>query len=358
MESGSKGFYYLVICPSLEFGKIDLERCCPQTYLISTLINSRIGISGSNLVHSSAMYYLVYSLFYLLSLLPMRLLYIISDGIYVVVYYLIGYRKEIVMNNLETAFPEKSNAERVKIAKAFYHNLLDSFIETIKLVSASSRFLEKRVTANWEVLEPLFKSGKSCQLHLGHTFNWEWGHHVLSRHTKYQVLVVYQPISNPALEKIMYNLRVRHGNKFIAATNMSKSMETFKDTQYLLGLVADQSPSNLSNAYWMNFFGKPTGFVSGPEKGARAGNLPVLFTHIIKPKRGHYRAFLEVACEDPGTLKEGELTLRYARYMEKVIRLNPEMWLWSHRRWKRTWDSAYEKNWVGGNLPDGEQTAV
>src|SRR3981189_3769931 len=106
------------------------------------------------------MYYIISGLFYMLSLLPMRILYILSDGIYLVVYYVIGYRKKVVMKNLEMAFPEKSNAERIKIAKAFYHNLLDSFIETIKLVSASPRFLEKRITANWEVLDPLFKAGK------------------------------------------------------------------------------------------------------------------------------------------------------------------------------------------------------
>src|SRR5438045_5175947 len=146
------------------------------------------------------MYYIVFGFFYVLSLLPMRILYIISDGIYLIVYYVIGYRKKVVMKNLELAFPEKSNVERVKIAKAFYHNLLDSFIETIKLVSASRRFLEKRVSANWEVLDPLFRSGKSCQLHLGHTFNWEWGHNVLNSFTKYQVLVVYMPISNVVLE--------------------------------------------------------------------------------------------------------------------------------------------------------------
>jgi Kdo2-lipid IVA lauroyltransferase/acyltransferase len=304
------------------------------------------------------MYYLVYGLFYLISLLPMRILYVMSDLIYLVVYYMIRYRVKVVMRNLEIAFPEKSNAERVKIAKAFYHNLIDSFIETIKLVSASSRFLEKRVTANWEVLDPLFKAGKSCQLHLGHTFNWEWGHHVLSSHTKFQVYVVYMPLSNAVLEKIMYNLRVRHGSKFIAAGNMGKFKETIKDTQYLLGLVADQSPGSLDNAYWMNFLGRPTGFVSGPEKGARAGNLPVLFAYILKPKRGYYHAFLEVICEDPLALKEGELTLRYAHYMEKVIKENPEMWLWSHRRWKHSWNQAYTKNWVGENLPVNTQPKV
>ncbi|HEY5774137.1 MAG TPA: lysophospholipid acyltransferase family protein [Chitinophagaceae bacterium] len=304
------------------------------------------------------MYYIVYGLFYMLSLLPMRILFIISDGIYLVVYYIIGYRRKIVMSNLELAFPEKSNEERVKIAKSFYHNLLDSIVETIKLVSASRRFLEKRVTANWEILEPLYNSGKSCQLHLGHTFNWEWGHHVLGGHTKYQVLVVYMPMSNAAFEKLTYNLRARHGNRFIAAGDMSKSKETFKDTRYIMGLVADQSPGNLNNAYWMNFFGRPTGFVSGPEKGARAGNLPVLFTHMVKPKRGHYHAVLEVACEDPSALKEGELTLLYARYMEKIIRANPEMWLWSHRRWKHSWNPAYTKNWIGENLPGSEQPSA
>ncbi len=304
------------------------------------------------------MYYAVYFLFYLWSLLPMRILYIISDGIYLVVYYLLGYRKEVVMNNLKIAFPEKSNTERVKIAKAFYHNLLDSFIETIKLVSASRQFLEKRVTANWEVLDPLFQSGRSGHLHLGHTFNWEWGHHVLGSNTNYQVLVVYMPIRNAVLEKLTYGLRVRHGNKFIAAGGMSKFKETFKDTQYLLGLVADQSPGNLNNAYWLNFFGKPTAFVAGPEKVARTGNLPVVFANIVKPKRGYYHAFLEVACEDPSAMKEGELTLQYARYMEKVIRANPEMWLWSHRRWKHTWNPAYTENWIGDGLPVSEQQAV
>jgi KDO2-lipid IV(A) lauroyltransferase len=299
------------------------------------------------------MYYLLYGIFYLVSLLPMCILYIISDALYLAVYYGIGYRKKIVMNNLATAFPEKTNEELVKIAKQFYHNLLDSFIETIKLVSASRHFLKKRVTANWEILEHFFKSGKSCQLHLGHTFNWEWGHHVLGSYTNYQVLVVYIPLSNTVFEKLMYNLRVRYGNKFIAAGNMSKFMELFKDTQYLLGLVADQSPGNLNNAYWMNFLGRPTAFVSGPEKGARAANLPVLFASIVKPKRGHYHAILEVACEDPIAMNEGKLTLQYARYMEKVIRANPEMWLWSHRRWKHGFKPEYVKNWVGENLPGG-----
>jgi Kdo2-lipid IVA lauroyltransferase/acyltransferase len=297
------------------------------------------------------MYYIIYGFFYLISLLPMRLLYIISDFIYLIVYHLLGYRKNVVMDNLGKAFPEKTNEERIKIAKQFYHNLIDSFIETIKLFSASINFLKKRVTANWEVLEPMYKTGKSCQMHLGHTFNWEVGQHVLSEYTKYQILVVYMTLSNKIFEKLMYKLRTRNGNIFISASNMRTEMPTFANTQYLLGLVADQSPGSMHNAYWTNFLGRPTPFVSGPERGARAGGLPVFFTSIIKPKRGYYKASIELACEDASVLKEGELTIAYARYMENAIRKNPEMWLWSHRRWKHSWKPEHEKNWIGDDAP-------
>ncbi len=301
------------------------------------------------------MYYIFYIPLYLLSLLPMWVLYIFSDGVYLLLYHVTGYRKKTVLDNLRLAFPLKTEAERIVIAKQFYRNLIDSFIETLKSLSASRKFLGKRVLANWEVLEPVQKSGRNCQLHLGHTFNWEWGHQVLSGFTRYQVLVVYMPITNPVFEKLMYRLRIKYGNRFIAAGNMGKYMASIGQTQYLLGLVADQSPGNLANAYWMNFFGHPTPFVSGPEKGARAGNLPVFFTSITKPRRGHYLAHIELACENPSSLPEGELTRRYAAYMEQVITKNPEMWLWSHRRWKHAWNPQYSNNWIGQQGPPSVQ---
>lgn len=274
----------------------------------------------------------------------MRLLYVLSDLVYVLMYHVFGYRKRVVFANLQLVFPEITSGEREKIAKQFYHNLIDSFTETIKLFSASQKFLQKRVTANWDVLQPLYDSGKSCQMHLGHTFNWEWGHHVLAAHTAFPVLVVYMPITSPVVEKLMYRLRTRHGNTFISATNMSKSMAEFKDSQYLLGLVADQSPGGLTTAFWTEFLGIQTAFVSGPEKAAKAGNLPVVFARITKPKRGYYLAHLEIASENPSALKDGELTLMYARFMENAIRENPEMWLWSHRRWKHKYDEKYAHN--------------
>jgi KDO2-lipid IV(A) lauroyltransferase len=281
-----------------------------------------------------AMYYLVYGFLYLLSLLPMRVLYFLSDGIYLLVYHVIGYRRKVVMGNLQIAFPEKTEKQKIQIAKKFYHNFIDSFIEVIKMVSARDSFFMKRYTVETEALNQLYATGKSCQLHLGHTFNWECGQIVLTKLTPYRLLVVYQPISNPVFEKIFYQLRTHSGNVFLPANNMRNSILPFLESQYLLGLVADQNPSNPDTAYWRDFFGRPTPFVSGPEKGARAGNLPVVFAYMEKPKRGKYRAVIEVATDNAALLPEGELTTRYVKYLEEVIRKNPDMWLWSHRRWK------------------------
>ena len=279
-------------------------------------------------------YRLWYGVLLLLSLLPMKVLYFLSDGIYLLIYHVIGYRKKVVMDNLQIAFPEKTEKEKIKIAKKFYHNFIDSFIEVIKLVSAGEAFLNKRFTADTKVLNQLYTSGKSSQLHLGHTFNWEWGQLVLSSLTPYKLLVVYMPISNHSFEKLFYRLRTRSGNVFLPANNMRNAMSPYLETQYLLGLVADQNPSNPDTAYWREFFGRPTPFVSGPEKGARAGQLPVFFAYMVKPKRGVYHAVLELATKNAAELPEGELTTRYVKYLEEVIRKNPDMWLWSHRRWK------------------------
>jgi KDO2-lipid IV(A) lauroyltransferase len=292
------------------------------------------------------MYYLFYGFLYLVSLLPMRILYFISDAIYGLIYYILGYRKKVVMSNLAIAFPDKTEAERKKIAKKFYHNFIDSFIEVIKLVSANDAFLQKRFTADVRELNELYATGQSCQIHLGHTFNWEWGQLVLARLTKYKIMVVYMPITSAILEKLFYKLRTRSGNVFLPATNMKEAISPYLQTKYALGLVADQNPGNVKAAYWLHFFGKPTPFVSGPEKGARACGMPVVFACIEKRRRGYYHATMKLATMDSSLLPEGELTLRYARYLEEVIYRNPDMWLWSHRRWKHVWKPEYAPMWI------------
>ncbi|HXB91137.1 MAG TPA: hypothetical protein VNU72_02565 [Puia sp.] len=299
------------------------------------------------------MYYLLHGFLYLVSLLPMRALYFLSDVFYAIIYYVLGYRKKVVMDNLQKAFPEKSHAEHIRIAKKFYHNFIDSFIEVVKLISASDAFLQRRFTVDLGELNEIYKTGKSCQLHLGHTFNWEWGQLVLSRLTKYKILVVYMPIGNKVFERLFYWLRTRSGNDFLPASIMREAMASYRDKQYLLGLVADQSPGSMHSAYWVTFLGRLTPFASGPEKGARSSGLPVFFASIEKPRRGYYHARVRMACPDAGILEEGELTRRYVHYLEGVIRSQPDMWLWSHRRWKHGWKEEYAPMLLDQGTPRG-----
>ena len=212
------------------------------------------------------MYYLVYLLFYLLSLIPWRICYIIADGLYGLVYYIIGYRKNIVLQNLAIAFPEKTPAERVRIAKDFYHNFIDTLIETIKMISISNKELEKRYSCNIEVLNDLYESGLNVQIVCGHFFNWEFVNLGLAKMSRFPFVGVYQPLSNKIFNKIIYNMRAKNGTILIPASDFKTNFHTYVKDRYALGLAADQNPPNPSKAHWVNFFNRLTPFVVGPEK--------------------------------------------------------------------------------------------
>jgi KDO2-lipid IV(A) lauroyltransferase len=287
------------------------------------------------------MYYLVYGFLYLVSLLPIRVLYIISDFAYLLVYYLLGYRKEVVMQNLSIAFPSKTEKEKISIAKGFYKNFCDTFIETIKFISADEKFFKKRFEADYTIIHELFKKGRSIQMHLGHNFNWELANLAVPHFLPYKIVAVYLPLNNALFERLFRHIRSRFGSNLVAATRMKNGMLPHRNTQYLIGLVADQSPPGPEKAYWINFFGRPTAFLKGPESAARKNNYAVAFCHFTKVKRGYYKGFGVPATETPQQLPEGELTIMYAKYLEQVMTANPEMWLWSHRRWKHEWKPEY-----------------
>jgi Kdo2-lipid IVA lauroyltransferase/acyltransferase len=289
------------------------------------------------------MYYLVYGLLYLFSLLPLRILYLFSDFAYFIIYYIAGYRKKIVFNNLLIAFPDKSGEEREKIAKEFYKNFADGFIETIKLLSSGEDFIRKHYTGDMKLFYELHSQGKKCQTHLGHNFNWELANVAMAFYTPYTLLTVYMPINNKIMDRLFKKIRGKTGAVLLPATEMRTAMLPWRDKQYLLALVADQNPGIPSKAYWLNFFGRPTPFVTGPEKGARANDSAVVFIHFTKKKRGYYEAHAQLATLEPSALAETQLTKNYIQYLEKVITANPEMWLWSHRRWKHEWKPEYGK---------------
>src|SRR5690349_6602606 len=149
------------------------------------------------------MYYLIYIPLYLLSLLPFRVLYFLSDLVYGFIYYILKYRREVTMDNLRIAFPEKTEEERTKIAKQFYHNFVDNFIETLKFLSISTKEFEKRLVFETADLEKAYPSGKAIQCFGMHNFSWEFANWGMSRYGKYPVLVVYMPVRNKHLDKII-----------------------------------------------------------------------------------------------------------------------------------------------------------
>ena len=287
------------------------------------------------------MYYIVFGILYLISLLPLRLLYLISDFAYFIIYYVAGYRKDVVMKNLTIAFPNKTEVEKTRIAKKFYRNFTDTFIETIKFISANPAFFRRHFGADYSIVDEVYKLGRPVQVHVGHNFNWELVNLGAVRMLPQPVLGVYLPLNNKIFDRLFRYLRSRFGTILIAATRMRQEMLPWRGKQYVLGLIADQSPPGPDKAYWVKFFGKTTAFLKAPEDAARRNNLPVLFGHFTKVKRGHYRGHMELCTTEPSSFAPGQITNLYAQYLERVMSEQPEMWLWSHRRWKLDWKEEY-----------------
>ncbi len=284
---------------------------------------------------------LLYGLLYLVSLLPLWALYGLSDFVTFVVYRIIGYRREVVLSNLVIAFPEKTDAERSRIAKAFYSNFTDSMLESIKLISAGDKLIDKMFVADPKVFETFAATEKNIQIHALHNFNWEIVNQGVSREIKLPFLGVYQPIINPFFEQLFKKIRSRFGTVLIPANDFKNNFLPHQDKHYVIALVADQNPGLPSKAWWVNFFGKPAPFVMGPEKAARARDTVVVFGNFYKLRRGVYTFAVEKITDDPASLQPGELTLRYIKYVEDRIRERPDNYLWSHRRWKHPYKPEY-----------------
>jgi KDO2-lipid IV(A) lauroyltransferase len=289
------------------------------------------------------MYYLLLAFCYSLSILPLWLLYIISDGLCFLVYNVIGYRRKVVLDNLRQAFPEKTDAELRILSKKYYRNLTDMMVETIKLLTMSKRSLQKRFICDLSVLHKLYNEGRSCQLHLGHNFNWEWANLFCMQGVQFPFLVVFMPISNKSVNRMFRHFREKFGTKLIPANDMRNGMAPWMGKQYLLALVADQNPGNPRRCYWYPFLNRMTAFYKGPEMSARRHNIPVVFADIRKLKRGYYKAQLTLAFENPIQEPEGTITEAFVKYLEKNIREQPEVWVWSHRRWKHDYKPEYDE---------------
>jgi KDO2-lipid IV(A) lauroyltransferase len=261
--------------------------------------------------------------------------------------YVVRYRKQVIENNLMIAFPNKSAQERKKIATKFYQNFTDSFIETIKLISISTSEFEKRFTSNVEVLNKLYETGQPVQIMAGHFFNWEFANWGVAKYGKYPFIAVYMPLSNPYINNIVLKMRERFGSIMIPATQFKTQFHKYATQgNYAMALAADQNPGNPMSAFWVNFLGRRTPFVKGPEKGAKLNNTAQVFAYFHSTKRGYYHLQYEVMTTSPNYFKDGQLTALYVKILEEKIKQNPANYLWSHKRWKYEFDSQKHANLV------------
>lgn len=270
----------------------------------------------------------------------------LSDLISFFLFRVFGYRRKVIDGNLAIAFPEKTIRERKAIARKFHRNFTDSFIETIKCLSVSKGFYDKHCFTDLSLFDELAAENTSFQMHACHQFNWEWISIHWSMHMKQPLLVVYMPISSKPLDKLFYKIRTKYGSVFLPATDIKNAFVVWRKKTHCLALVADQKPGSPDASYWLNFFNRPAPFVTGPEKNATLKKCPVVFGRSFKTGRGKYNTSLTLACKDASLLKPGELTVMYRNFIEEAIKAQPEMYLWSHKRFKFEWKKEYRDLWV------------
>ncbi|SHN17290.1 KDO2-lipid IV(A) lauroyltransferase [Cyclobacterium lianum] len=274
----------------------------------------------------------------LISKLPLWVLYLFSDLLYLLAFYLIGYRKKVVQDNLLHSFPEKSPKERKQIEKQFYRNFTDSLAETIKLLSMSEEELDRRfVTKNSELIFDLVNNGEIVIGMCGHFFNWE-GHLVaISSKVQDKCETIYTSISNAFFEKLMYGIRSRLGAKITEKKSFQRTFLKNRLVPRLIVLAADQRPNQMDIRYQTSFMNRPTVFFEGGEKLAKKFGLTVIYAQTSKLKRGHYLFEYHILSSPPyDNQPPHSITERFIELVEKNIKEQPALYLWTHNRWKNS----------------------
>jgi Kdo2-lipid IVA lauroyltransferase/acyltransferase len=283
------------------------------------------------------LYYIIFLSFgKLLAYLPLRALYVISDMLYPFVYYIVKYRKKVVFENLQNAFPEKNNKEIEIIAKKFYRHFCDLLVETVKLLHISKNEISRRVKyRDPETFMDEYKQNKHILVVLGHYNNWEWGI-ALGMQRPYKFASIYKPLTNKYFDELMNKIRAQFGGTLIPMSKIAREMvRSIQGGELtIFNFIADQAPVRSEIQYWTKFLNQDTPVYLGIEKLAQKTNQPVYFGKFIKVKRGYYEAVAQKLCDNCSQLQPHELTEKHIRALEETIREAPEYWLWSHRRWK------------------------
>ena len=287
-------------------------------------------------------YRLLYGLTYAISLLPFWLLYLISDGLFLLIYYIIRYRRKVVWKNLSSSFPEKNEAELQQISRQFYHWLCDYFVETVKLLSISNEKLLRRIEFKGvEQLEQCFDNGQDCAAILGHYCNWEWLSATglaFKRHPEAVTGLIYHPLYNDAFDQLFIDIRKAHGGDCIPKQDILRHLITLKrdNRRSLFGYISDQAPRWHNIHLWLPFLNHDTPVFTGGERIMRKMDDAVFYVEMERPRRGQYVCTFRLLSPHAAQEPDDEITRRFFQMLEETIRRAPSYYLWTHNRWKRT----------------------
>jgi KDO2-lipid IV(A) lauroyltransferase len=281
---------------------------------------------------------LIYPFVLLLSKLPFRVLYIISDVVFLILYYIVGYRRDVVLFNLKTAFPEMDKATLKETEKRFYHHFCDLFIEVIKTLSISEQNLRDRyLFTNIEVLQKYVDKDQPVLVTMGHYASYEWVFALATLLKNHPGYAIYKKIKNPYFDKMIRDIRSKWNSTLVpnkqAREKIKEVLATQKGFAYF-GFIMDQSPSNSNKKHFSNFLNVQTPFFTGVEKLSKQYDLPVLFLGTTRVKRGYYSSTFSVLTDTPNQHPDFAITDAYAKILTELIIKDPAYYFWTHKRFK------------------------
>ena len=281
-------------------------------------------------------YYLFYGINWIITLLPLPVLYIFSDFLYLVLYYVVSYRRNVVATNLKNSFPEKTDKELKIIEKKFYRHLSDILVETFKSTHMTRANQKKRFTySNLEIIDKLREEKRDIIAIMGHYNNWEWPT-LLPYYLKYKTIIIYKPLQNKYFNRFINNHRSEHGIVLTPTSQVIREIINCrkKDINTVSVFISDQIPSKGDIKYWTTFLNQDTAVFTGAGKIASKYDMAIVFFHVQKVIRGYYNLNIELLFDHTEGLSEEVITEKHVRRLEEIIKEKPEYWIWSHRRWK------------------------
>ena len=286
------------------------------------------------------LYYLAYALWYVVSLLPLRVLYVLSDCFYLLICHVVRYRHNVIWRNISTSFPEATPKEWRRIEKGFYHWLCDYFVETIKLMTMSDGQLRKRMRFKGvDEINKILENGQSVAIYLGHYGQWEWITSLpLWTTSKCQCCEIYHPLENPRFDRLFRKVREKHNALCIPMAETLRRIAGYRQEHIpiVLGYIADQVPFWNNIHHWLPFLNHDTPVLTGTERIAKKVNQAVVYGDVRRIRRGYYECDMQLITTHAASYPDWQLTDIYFARLEASIRRDPSLYLWSHNRWKRS----------------------